>query len=432
MSKVFISYKRDDSGLTAKAESLQRDLEAQGLKVWRDANNLEAGQEWNKEIYEAIRTSGVLIVLLSPKALESKWVRREVDVAKGANVTVIPILVERQGANDKEPIDIDKALNELDIPRTQLTDWTHDTNQKISPLINAINKGYQKTEQRREEWMQSIPKKTPCRTTRQKADEYRFEELGDDHPLRLYIARGDITKMDGIDVVVNSENNYMQMGRFFETVSLSSQLRLKGARKAPDGAITYDTVQMDLNDQCLRGVYNIPVAMGYIVPTHAGDINAELSEQGFRYIFHLSSVTVNPYDQKKRTTPISNAAIPLAIENIFKEVRRINREKGVISPEGTEWRAYEESQKDDYSTNPIQSIVLPMFGTGHGGNPDVDSVAEAIIQSVVEHGTNYARRPAFTLNAIHIAAFCEEDYEIIKQAAEKDKRLYCVRPYKRR
>jgi len=427
MSQVFISYKTGtETGLSVKAESLERDLKSKGLDVWRDTSQLVAGDDWNTEIYEAIQKSGVLLLLLSPKAVKSDWIRREVDVAKGAKVKIIPLVIETKDADGE--LKISEALDTFDLPRRQYIDWTSDTNRKLDDLVQAIRKGFKETEHQRKKWLASLPEVVRCRPNNAKADEYEFVDLRK-NPLRIFIARGDLTAMSGIDVVVNSENNYMQMGRFFEKVSISSQLRLKGARMDTNGNIEYDTVQMELNEQCLRGGYRIPINVGNVVPTHAGDPNNKLAEKGFRYIFHLSTVIVNPFDQKNRTVPIGTDTIGLAVENTIREVIRVNRRKGVISPVGTSRYEEEEKQKDSYK--PIKSIILPMFGTGHAGNPDVSGVAHAIVDSLVEHVLDYADAADFSLESIHIAAFTEDDYTIVKGELDSEERLSCVRQFSR-
>jgi TIR domain len=70
--RLFLSYGvRDASDI---AERLHRDLTARGYQVWQDVNRLRAGRPWDEDIPEGLRTSQVVLALLSPQS-----VRRAVD-----------------------------------------------------------------------------------------------------------------------------------------------------------------------------------------------------------------------------------------------------------------------------------------------------------------------------------------------------------------
>jgi isopentenyl diphosphate isomerase/L-lactate dehydrogenase-like FMN-dependent dehydrogenase len=56
---AFISYVREDS---ARADQLQRILDAAGIPVWRDTADLWPGQDWRTNIRRAI-TSDALVFL---------------------------------------------------------------------------------------------------------------------------------------------------------------------------------------------------------------------------------------------------------------------------------------------------------------------------------------------------------------------------------
>ena len=93
--KVFISYRniplsKGEGDFLAKA--LKNDF---GYEVFIDTQELKnkGGVGWAETIYDNIHSSDVLIVLLEHETHLSEWVQREVDVARGAHVAILPIAI---------------------------------------------------------------------------------------------------------------------------------------------------------------------------------------------------------------------------------------------------------------------------------------------------------------------------------------------------
>jgi hypothetical protein len=90
MSKdIFISYSRRDQEFVARLAS---DLDAQVAGVWFDQFSVQVGQKWHDEIMVGIRACKAFILVLSPDAVESKYVREEVNKALELGKTIFPIL----------------------------------------------------------------------------------------------------------------------------------------------------------------------------------------------------------------------------------------------------------------------------------------------------------------------------------------------------
>ncbi len=69
------------------------DLRKEGLTVWIDQTNLEPGTlSWDRAIEEAIMNAGCFVVLLSPSARRSEWVREELHYAKTLGKRIFPLL----------------------------------------------------------------------------------------------------------------------------------------------------------------------------------------------------------------------------------------------------------------------------------------------------------------------------------------------------
>ena len=90
--KVFISHSHEDNAL---AQRVAHALREAGLDVWDDQNILP-GDNWAGKIAEALDESRAMVILLTPHALASEAVRREIEYALGKesySKRVIPVVV---------------------------------------------------------------------------------------------------------------------------------------------------------------------------------------------------------------------------------------------------------------------------------------------------------------------------------------------------
>ena len=86
---IFISYSRIDSRFV---DQLEGDLKKHGLSLWIDRSNLQGGQDWVEMIQSAIKGCQILILILSPDAVNSPWVQKEYRYALEQGKIVIPII----------------------------------------------------------------------------------------------------------------------------------------------------------------------------------------------------------------------------------------------------------------------------------------------------------------------------------------------------
>ena len=90
--EVFLSHASADRVL---AEKIVRSLEAHGIRVWYSKKNLKGAQAWHDEIGRALARCDWLIVLLTPAAVRSTWVKHEVTYAlieKRYKQRIVPVL----------------------------------------------------------------------------------------------------------------------------------------------------------------------------------------------------------------------------------------------------------------------------------------------------------------------------------------------------
>jgi TolB-like protein/Flp pilus assembly protein TadD len=87
---IFLSYNREDAAIArAYAEAFVRE----GLDVWWDAT-LRSGEAYDKVTEAALRGAKAVVVLWSPRSVESRWVRAEATIAD-RNGTLMPVTIER-------------------------------------------------------------------------------------------------------------------------------------------------------------------------------------------------------------------------------------------------------------------------------------------------------------------------------------------------
>ncbi|MGO9464335.1 MAG: toll/interleukin-1 receptor domain-containing protein [Isosphaeraceae bacterium] len=65
--KLFLSYGRGDAA--ELADRLEQDLSLFGYEVWRDLRKIRSGKAWEEEIVDGLRSTQLVVALLSPHAV---------------------------------------------------------------------------------------------------------------------------------------------------------------------------------------------------------------------------------------------------------------------------------------------------------------------------------------------------------------------------
>ena len=79
--KVFLSHARKDDDLARK---LGERLARSGFTVWISEDQVLPGENWAKKIGKALDDSDLMVILLTPKSLESDWLRQNIEFALGS------------------------------------------------------------------------------------------------------------------------------------------------------------------------------------------------------------------------------------------------------------------------------------------------------------------------------------------------------------
>ena len=99
---IFVSYARQDS---SAVQQLEQALSARSITVWYDKEPVTGGSQWAEKVVSAIKLSDALLLILTPAAVASPHVRKEVDLAARSGKRIaaavwqavdIPIALEYQ------------------------------------------------------------------------------------------------------------------------------------------------------------------------------------------------------------------------------------------------------------------------------------------------------------------------------------------------
>lgn len=93
---VFLSYSRQDNAIMERVVAALNDA---GLTIWTDKGISPGSPSWKVAIEEAIRESRCVVVLFSPDAAISRWVRSELDFSEAQGVRIYPLLVSGDEKN---------------------------------------------------------------------------------------------------------------------------------------------------------------------------------------------------------------------------------------------------------------------------------------------------------------------------------------------
>lgn len=89
--KLFVSYARSDA---AFVRALVSGLEAAGHDTWVDTDDLVGSEQWRASIVDGVRSSDAVLLVVSPRSMESNYVEREVVVAADQRRRILPIVAE--------------------------------------------------------------------------------------------------------------------------------------------------------------------------------------------------------------------------------------------------------------------------------------------------------------------------------------------------
>jgi O-acetyl-ADP-ribose deacetylase (regulator of RNase III) len=205
--------------------------------------------------------------------------------------------------------------------------------------------------------------------------------ITDNMTVSFYSHYGAIEVLEDIDILVSSENTYLQMSQMFKP-STSGRLRYAVALKDDLGRVLQDITQDELFQWMRdRNGYGAKVAAGTVVPTSAGS----LESRGVRRIYHAA--VVQPEDGSG-TYHVNRQTVTKVVANSFRAIAAENQTLAT----------------------PLRSICFPLLGAGRGGLDNKISL-EALYSAIVDElkGSEDLSAPW----TIHIICWRKRDSDMV-------------------
>jgi len=133
--KVFVTHAEGDEPL---ARRVVRALEQAGLEVWDEAGEVYPSDNWAKVIGEALEQAEAMVVLLTPEALDSTRVARDIQFAL-TKITfkdrLISVLVDIDHVRAKEKMPIIRFSKMINMPASERQD---ESINQITQALKAV------------------------------------------------------------------------------------------------------------------------------------------------------------------------------------------------------------------------------------------------------------------------------------------------------
>jgi O-acetyl-ADP-ribose deacetylase (regulator of RNase III)/transcriptional regulator with XRE-family HTH domain len=170
-------------------------------------------------------------------------------------------------------------------------------------------------------------------------------------PANRYVGliSGDLRRVHGIDVWVNSENTEMEMARFNE-FSISSVIRYEGADRDKSGRVVNDSIASELARKVMD---SRPVLPATAIITGPG----ELTHYQVRFVAHVAAVQGEPGAGYRQIRDIGRC-----VTNVLEKVDGLGAEP------------------------PLETILFPLLGTGSGGG-ELHATFSSLVGAAIDYFT---------------------------------------------
>ena len=181
MTSVFISYSRKDRTV---ADHIAAELRNRGAEVFIDYQKLVAGEDFIGRLGKEIESREYFIIIVSPRSVDSKWVKAEVSWALHNNKTIIPVLLE--------PASMTEFFFLVSLEQVDFQRWNVDGN--VETAILKLAKGMKLPENSIAQ-NETVPKALVEHPRQLENPETLEKEEADEWDKSPAFARGDISEL---------------------------------------------------------------------------------------------------------------------------------------------------------------------------------------------------------------------------------------------
>lgn len=128
---IFISYAHRDKEVVYQCLDY---LNNQNINIWYD-EGIPPSAEWVEEIAQAIKTSSLFVLFMSPHALASRYVINEINYAVSLNKNILTIYLEETMLSEG----LSLCLQPFQSLETSLQDWQSKASDAIKSQIIQVN-----------------------------------------------------------------------------------------------------------------------------------------------------------------------------------------------------------------------------------------------------------------------------------------------------
>jgi O-acetyl-ADP-ribose deacetylase (regulator of RNase III) len=365
VGRVFVSHSTKDDAFVIR---LVNDLKSQYIDTFVDHDDIKSGQRWPDEIYRALNQCDQMIAVISPDSIESQNCKNEWFTFFSDNKEVIPVWLRG-----------DKLY--FQFQTIQFVDFRNepDYRNNLKKLIEYLADDFfsvGKPENLKQVSLSSPEDILPS----QLRLKYTLKRINDKSK-SVGIATGNIAELKGVDVLVNSENSTLRMGRPKER-SVSAALNAFSAEYDEQGEEISSPVEEELREKKREFPGAVPFAS--VVVTSPGNLH----RNGVRHIFHAVSVKPKLLNTDGYE-PGSKIQLSRCVTNSLNTLDKWNRET--------------------YSDDPLKTIVFPVFGAGDGGLT-IDMIAERFIEQAID----YLETENTEVEGIYFIAYLRKHYDQLK------------------
>lgn len=90
MAIIFLSYAHHDATI---AQKVYDTLTKKGMNVWLDRSEIQLGDRWVEKLQDALETTQILVLLMSPASMQSSSIAQEYQYFIQQNKLLVPVLI---------------------------------------------------------------------------------------------------------------------------------------------------------------------------------------------------------------------------------------------------------------------------------------------------------------------------------------------------